>query len=181
MSDKPEIRKIQVKALIDPQQLKKDMSYSLADLSTAMVDQASLFAHYGVLAARASRQVDEMKMLLENAEARVYRRVRDAAAAAGNKLTETQVDKQVAVHPQVIALKKAKNEAAQIEAVAKTAVEAFRHRRDMLVQHGATSREEMKGELSISRRRENETSMKEQRERMLKGLANASTQEEGNE
>lgn len=180
MSEAREVRKVQVKELVDPYQLKKDMAYSLSDLSTAMAEQASMFAHYGVLAARASRQVDEMKLLLENAEARVYRRVRDAAAVAGNKLTEAQVEKTVAVHPQVVAFKKAVNEARQIESVAKTAVEAFRHRRDMLIQHGATSREEMKGELSISRRREMEGSIKDQRERMLQGLASASNKEQEN-
>lgn len=164
-------RAYRVRQFIEPEQLAKDMSYSLADLSDAMVQQAPLFAHYGTLAAKASRQVDDLKMLLEVTEAKVYRVVRDEFAKAGTKVTEAQLEKTVAVHPQVIAVKKALNEARQIEATAKTAAEGFRHRRDMLVQQGLISREEMKGELSIARRNEAEGQVEAAKERVMRRLA----------
>lgn len=138
---------IKVRNYIDPAQMKKDLGYTLADLSGAQAEQAQLFAHYGVQAAKAARQVDNIKLLLENTEAAVYRALRDRMVSAGEKFTETLLDKMVSRHEKVIKVKKALNEAKQIEAVSKTAVEAFRHRKDMLVQHGATEREEMKGEL----------------------------------
>lgn len=138
-----------VRQFVDASQLKHDLGYSLNDLSNAMAEQASMFAHYGVEAAKASAQVDTVKLLLENAEAAVYRMERDKAADAGEKVTEALLEKRVIRHPRVISMKKALNEAKQVEAVAKIAVESFRHRKDMLVQHGAQAREELKGELRM--------------------------------
>lgn len=134
---------------IDAAELKRDLTFSNNDLTSAMMQQASMFSHYGVLASKASRQVDVVKLVLENTEAAVYKMLRDKAAADGEKVTESLLEKTIARHPRVIAMKKSLNEAKRIESTAKIAVEAFRHRRDMLVQLGLISREEMKGELSI--------------------------------
>ncbi|WLR90871.1 hypothetical protein [Shinella zoogloeoides] len=158
---------IKVVQYIDPIQLKTDLAYSNADLSSAMMEQAAQFASYGVLAAQASMQVDKMKMLLENTEAEVARRERDRKALAGQKSTEGQISEIVTRHPRVIAAKKALNEAKQIESVGKIAVESFRHRRDMLVQQGLISREERKGELSVSLRNAKEEEMRSTQERLL--------------
>ena len=138
-----------VQDFVDPDQLKRDVAFSAADLTSAMMGQASMFSHYGVLAANAARQVDVVKLILENTEAAIYKILRDQAATNGEKVTETQLEKMVSRHERVIAMKKSLNEAKRCEANAKIAVESFRHRRDMLVQMGLLSREEMKGELSI--------------------------------
>ena len=147
-----EITSYPVRDFIDAVTMKRDLSYSPVDLTNAMTDQASLFAHYGVLAANASHQTNVVSMLLESTEAAIYKLLRDAAAAAGEKVTEAQLEKTMARHPRVIDMKKALNAAKRVEATCKIATEAFRHRRDMLVQQGSTSREEMKGELSIAAR-----------------------------
>lgn len=138
-----------IKDFVDPAELKRDLAFSNNDLTSAMMQQASLFSHYGVLAAQASRQVDVVKLLLENTEAAVYKLLRDQAATAGDKVTEAQLEKSISRHERVIAMKKSLNEAKRVESTCKIATEAFRHRRDMLVQMGLISREEMKGELSI--------------------------------
>ena len=138
-----------IRDFIDPSQLKRDLAFSTNDLSSAMMQQASMFSHYGILGSQASRQVDVVKLLLENTEAVVYKLIRDQAVSAGEKVTEAQLEKLVARHDRVIAMKKSLNEAKRVEAIAKTAIEAFRHRRDMLVQMGLISREEMKGQISI--------------------------------
>ena len=138
-----------IKDFVDPAELKRDLAFSNNDLTSAMMQQASLFSHYGVLASQASRQVDVVKLLLENTEAVVYKLLRDNAAAAGEKVTEAQLEKSVSRHERVISMKKSLNEAKRVESTSKIAVEAFRHRRDMLVQMGLISREEMKGELSV--------------------------------
>lgn len=139
-----------VKDFLDPAQLRRDLQFSPADISTAMVEQASLFAHYGVLLADASRQVDVVELLLENTEAAVYQLLRNEATSKGEKVTEVMLEKQVLRHKRVIAMKRALNAAKRVESLCKTAVEAFRHRRDMLVQQGAISREELKGELRMN-------------------------------
>jgi hypothetical protein len=161
-----QVRKVQVKDFLADEDLKTKLAYSMNDLSTAMSEQASLFAHFGALAAKASRQVDNIKILIENTEARVDREIREAMAVLNEKITEGIVERKIARHPQVVAYKRALNEAKQVEKVAATTLEAFRHRRDMLVQAGATSREEMKGELSMSVKRELQDNQKTAAERI---------------
>lgn len=170
----------QVRDFIDAGQLKRDLAFSNHDLSTAMMEQASLFSHYGVLAAEASKQVDVVKMLLENTEAAVYQMERSAANQAAaeaaatktpiEKVTETMLEKRVARHQRVIAMKKALNDAKRIEATGKIAAESFRHRRDMLVQMGLISREELKGELRIGEKSAREEAAMTQRERAMQAL-----------
>lgn len=140
----------QVRDFIDADRLREDLAFSDANLSDAMMRQAALFSHYGVLAAQASRQVDVVKLLLENTEAAIYNMLRGRAAAQGEKTTEVQLEKAVSRADRVVAMKKALIEAKQVEANAKTAMEAFRHKRDMLVQVGLISREELKGDLRMS-------------------------------
>jgi hypothetical protein len=158
---------ITVRDYIDLAQMKTDLSFSTNNLSDAMMAQAALFAHYGVLASKASKQVDSIKMVLETAEARIYRIHRDDAASSGAKITEAQLDKLVSADPKIIDIKKALNEAKQVEANGKIATEAFRHRRDMLVQMGLLSREELKGQTSIAVKNERENQAQEQRDRIL--------------
>ena len=160
-----------VKQFIDATQLKADLSFSTADIHTAMMNQAQLLTHYGILAAKASRQVDDIKLLIENAEARVYRLLRDKAVADKEKVTEVQLEKQVSIQSQVVSFKRGLNEARQIEDICKVTVEAFRHRKDMLVQQGAYSREEMKGEMSMSIRNAGEVASAGDRQAILNKVA----------
>jgi hypothetical protein len=112
--------------------------------------QAALFAHYGELQAEASRQVANIELLLENREAIAYRNMRDQAVAAGEKApSDAALTKMIVLDPKVRAAKIALNEAKQIESICKTTVEAFKQKRDMLVQHGASEREERKGEMRL--------------------------------
>ena len=159
--------KFKVNQLIDAEQLKADLTYSLADLSAAMVSQAATFVHYGMLHAKAQRQVSTFELTLENMEAKVYRQLRDEAAISGAKVTEASLEKAVAVNDTIVALKKALNEAQQVEAMAKIAVEGFKQRKDMLVSQGMISREEMRGEVIIHGRQEREDDMAAQRNRLL--------------
>lgn len=138
--------------VIDAAALKRDMAYSLVDLTNAMIQQSSLLVHYGVLQAQASKQVDDVAMLRDIAESKVCRKMRDTAAAAGEKVTEASLAMELKGDKTVIQYRRALNEARQIEAIAKIAVKGFMDRKDMLVQHGAMARKEMDGEVSIRRR-----------------------------
>lgn len=161
----------QVRDFIDAKQLKADLAYSPNNLTDAMMQQASMFSHYGILAAEAAKQTDVVKMLVENTEAAVQQIIRNDLAASGEKVTESAIAAKVARHPRVISIKKALNEAKRIESIGKTAVEAFRHRRDMLVQQGLISREEMKGELSIRERNAREDALESSKASALERLA----------
>ena len=134
-----------VKRYVDPAKLKADLAFSNLNLTDAMMSQASLFAHYGILAAQASKQVHDLELLIEATEASVYRNERDLAISNGEKPSDAGLKQIVSRNSKVKQLKRCLNEALQIEATAKIATESFRHRRDMLVQQGLLSREEMKG------------------------------------
>lgn len=161
------VTKHTVRTFLDPATLRRDVSYSLAGLSTAMSEQASLLIEYGRHQAAASRQVDDFELLLETTEAKLFRTYRQAAIDNGEKVVVSDLEKQVTCDSRVVAVKKALNEARQIEATCKTAVEAFRHRRDMLVQSGATEREELKGDLRMMRPEERDAEIADRKERFL--------------
>jgi hypothetical protein len=142
-------RSYTVRNYIDADKLKADIAYSLTNLSDAMQMQAPMIVHYSTLAAQAAKQVDDIKLLIEAAESKVYRKLRDEATEAKEKVTEAQLEKNVAASGIIVSLKKALNEAKQIEAIAKGAVEGFKHRKDMLVQEGASTRQEREGDLRM--------------------------------
>lgn len=142
---------ITLKTLVDPAQSRKDASINPVDLTASFMDQASLRLHYGILAAQAQKQVDDLKLLKEVKESQVAKAMRDAPLDEGKKKpSEAQLDKDVALHPEVIRLTRALNEAKMIQAIAKATYESFGDRKDMLVQLGARDREELKGELKLS-------------------------------
>jgi hypothetical protein len=155
---------------IDGDKLKEDVAYSEADLNSAFQQQSSLFVHYATLHAKAERQVDDLKLTLEAAESKVYRNLRDAAAEKSEKVTEAQLEKTVSGTEVIINLKKLLNEAKQVAAIAKGAVEGFKQRRDMLIQSGADQREELKGELRLAARAARDDVLERQKDRVLKGL-----------
>lgn len=156
-----------VKEIVNLATLRQDIAVSDVDLTSAMMTQASMFSHYAVLLSDASLQVDQFKLLLDNTEAAVYRQIRENKVAAGQKPTESQVNAEVVRHERVIEARKALNEAKRIEQIAKGAVEAFRHRRDMIIQMGFTQREEMKGQTRIMKDREANTQHEDMKQRFL--------------
>ena len=160
-------RVFSVRNFIDDKVLAADIAYSLANLSDANQRQAGLFVHYSTLAAKASRQVNDLKLVLEATESAVYRVLRGKALEADEKVTEAQLAKSVSASKRVLTIKRALNEAKHIEAIAKGAVEGFNHRRDMLVQDGATSREERKGELRVIGAADTAASLEALKERVL--------------
>jgi len=163
---------ITIKQFLDPDKLKVDLAFSINDLSTAMMEQSAILAYYGVLAAQAAKQVDILKLALENKEAALYQQERKLAAASGEKLTETMLEKRIAANVGIIKLKIDLSEAKRIEATTKIAVESFRHRRDMLVQLGLIEREEMKGELRIMAKQDAQNAVDNAKARELDRLRN---------
>ncbi len=152
---------------VDAAQLKADLAFSLNNLSNANMQQASLIAHYGILHAKAMKQTATVEMLLENTRAVVYRKSREDLIARGEKFTEPMLESMVTRNTSVNAMRTALNEARQVEAIAKIAVESFRHRRDMLIQEGVKAREEMKGELYIAGQQAMSETLAAQRDRYL--------------
>ncbi len=138
-----------VRNYIDAEQLKADLDYSLVDLTNAFLKQASLASHYGDLNGKATHQVNDIKLKIKIAQAKVYRNERDRCIDKGEKFTEPYLQNCVTAHPLVIALEKGLNEAKQVAASAAVAVEAFHQRKDMLKQLGQADLSERQGELRM--------------------------------
>lgn len=169
------LRKFTVRNYLDGAKAKADLSYTLTNLSDAFQAQGGFRLEYATYAAQASKQVDDLKMILEATESAVYRKLRDEATARGEKITETYLEKMVIGTDRVLALKRAINEAKQIEAIAKGAVEGFKDRKDMLVQEGASNRQEREGELRMTGIRNRDDATEAVKRRVLEGLQDKTT------
>lgn len=165
---KPKPKK-SVKTFINPVQFKSDVSVNIADLDDAFTRQASLFAHYGMQAARASEQVDNLKLLQEVKEAQLSNEHRESLLAEGGKVTEKMIDSAVLTDPRYIKIRKAYNEAKGVLEMNKASTEAFRQRRDMLIQIGADAREEKKGEIFIKKKESQSGDLRGRTRRMKNG------------
>lgn len=163
---KPAPKKM-VKTFINPTAFKEDISINMADLDNAFITQASLFAHYGTQAAKASEQMDNLKLVLDVKEAQLNTLHRDLLFKAFGKVTETMIANAVMTDPRYIKARKMYNESKGVVEMLKASTEAFRQRRDMLVQVGAMTREERKGELFLKSK---EVSSDDLRERTRKAV-----------
>jgi hypothetical protein len=127
----------------------EDLEIDGHNLNNAFMRQASLFAYYAATHVGAMRKEARAKLLLEIEEAKVAKSIRDKMVAEGTKTTEKQIEQEVSRTPSYIKAVNAYNEAKANTALAASAVEAFRQRRDMLIQLGANQREELKGETRV--------------------------------
>ncbi|MBE0438112.1 MAG: hypothetical protein IBX56_20215 [Methylomicrobium sp.] len=150
-----------VRMFVNPEQLKEDVSINMADLTDCFLNQASLFAHYSSMAAKASEQADNLKLVLEVKEAELNAEHRESLLKGGGKVTEQMVTNAVLTDPRYIKVRKMHNEAKGVLEMLKAVPEAFRQRRDMLIQIGTNAREEMKGDLFIRSKEQKEADLRE--------------------
>lgn len=140
---------VEVKPIIDSEQLKADVAFSDNDITSAFMTQAALYVEYAQQCQQAEIQMDGFKQRLEITEAQVDQKIRDEAAENNKKLTEAMIGKQVVINKSVIRAKMRYNEAKAIHGMAKSSLEAIKQRKDMLIQCGADLREEHKGQLRM--------------------------------
>jgi hypothetical protein len=131
----------------DPETFRLDIEIDHNDLNHAFLRQAALYAYYASVHAATIRRESQAKLMLEIEEAKIAKTIRDKAAAESAKITEKQIEQEISRTPSYIKAAFAYNDAKAQSALTAGMVEAFRQRRDMLIQLGANSREEMKGEL----------------------------------
>lgn len=147
--------------MFDPSQLKEDVSFSDTNLDGAMIEQASLYAHYSAEAVRAERKVNDQKLRIDVVKSKLDQKIRDDAADDGKKLTEKLVEAEIHRKKEYVdAVKELNALKADAEAL-KHALEAFRQRRDMLIQIGSSRREEMKGQVRLNDPAEKAAAQKE--------------------
>lgn len=138
-----------VNRFIDADKAQADVTMQETNLSEEFVNQPGLFYHYAAQYARAERQVADLKLRLKLTEAQAADAIRTAATAAGEKLTEAALKEKVQLNANVIKTEMALNDAKEVESTIKGLVEAFRHKKDMLIIRGNVSRDEFKANLSL--------------------------------
>ncbi|KJZ17359.1 hypothetical protein TW86_03615 [Halomonas sp. S2151] len=132
-----------VQKLLDAQQLAKDVAFNADDLDAMWSSQAGLYVRYGVIAARAEHQASAFKNRLGIIEAELGKEAREEIPKLGQKVTEGTVKEYVGSHARMIKAHEDYNKAVLINNLAKTALEALRQRRDMIVQASKHHLEQM--------------------------------------
>lgn len=134
---------------IDPNAFKKETQVKDYNLDSCFMEQSSLRAHYGAMAARAEAQASTSKVKFEVLEARLYDHHRKVLVDAGAKVTEKMVENAVKTDPRWLAGKENVIEAETIASVNKALAISLADRRDMLIQLGADRRDEAKGQARL--------------------------------
>ena len=127
--------------------LSKDLELSRFDLDKQMCRQAGLYIYYAMAFSGAVRDEKRTELKLEMRETKIYRQLGDHHSRVTEKMmvAECHIDKTW------IRLKQTADQAAFSADVLKGACQALIHKRDMLVNLGATVRTEMAGEISTSK------------------------------
>lgn len=162
-----EVGKPTLKTLIDPDLYAADTQINPADINDGMIQQASLFAHYSTLYARAQAQYDRFRQLQEIIDAKLDRSIREEMQSAGEKITEKAIEQRIALSASHINAVRNVNFCREQVELSKCALEALKQKRDMLVQLGVQAREEMKGELYIKSAEAREEARRAQRQKLL--------------
>lgn len=112
----------------------EDLSFDRDHLDAVWAVQPKLLMRYGVELARAERILADAKRELDATEAGLYDATRKNLAMSGVKFTETSLEARVRNTVQYQAKRQAYDRAQEDATIYRIAVDALRHRRDMIVQ-----------------------------------------------
>jgi predicted DNA-binding WGR domain protein len=118
--------------LIDPDQVKRDMAFDTADITTAMSQQAALYLHYSMIAVRCRSQMDRMKQQLELVENLLDSEHRSRLKEENPKVTEAQIRSAVVTDRRWRAASQRLIDAKTQHGFAESVERSFEHRREML-------------------------------------------------
>lgn len=138
-----------IDAIIDLPQFFEDVKFDPINLTDAFADQAGLYAHYAALSFKAAQQLSRLKVMVNMTWAKLDKEIRDRAASEGIKLTEKAIETEIERSRAYVEAKINANEAEAIDRLIRDALEAFKQRRDMLIQNGVVNRVEMEGEMRM--------------------------------
>lgn len=125
-------------------QMLKDVAFSPENLDDAFINQASLFCFYAEQSRQASKKMDNLKLRMEIFEAEADKQVRDDAATTGAKITEKVVEAAITRNEKYTKAVMSYNDAKATHQMLRDILDAFKQRKDMLMQIGLTRRDELK-------------------------------------
>ena len=136
--------------VVDAAAFQAETAINPTNLQDCFMQQSSLRAHYGVLAARAEAFAARAKVRFEVTEAALYDEHRRSLAAAGEKTTEKMVENAVKLDSRWHEAKEKQIYAESLASINRALVSSLVDRREMLSLIAADQRDEMKGQLRAS-------------------------------
>jgi galactitol-specific phosphotransferase system IIB component len=141
---------MKIETFVEIEQIKKDLEFTSVGIDKAFMEQAAMFSYYAFARRQAERQEEKLKHASKIMSSRIDKALRTKCREEKIKMSEPQIASEIESDPRMIELHKNYLDARQIANLLGDTVEAFRHRRDMLIQFGADSRQERAGELRMS-------------------------------
>ncbi len=139
-----------MQTFLDTDQLKKDISIDLTDITGGMQQQAALYVHYAGNSVRARRQYERFKVAVEVLEAQLEAKHRTRLKEENPKVTEPAIRAAVVSDPSYKAANARLIDAQQIFRMCEVAERSFDHRKDMLLQIARDAAREQGGPLRVS-------------------------------
>ncbi len=125
----------------------KDLQLSRNQLEQQMSRQSGLYHYYAMAYARAMKDEKRVQLRLSMLESKIYREL----SLNHSRVTEKMVKAECHIRPSWIKLSQFVDEHSHSVDVLKGVVQALMHKKDMLVNIGATVRVEMAGETRINK------------------------------
>lgn len=138
------------KLFIEPGDLQESLHFTEANIQGAIIEQASLFAYYAKISSDAMIQADKFKNRVEILESRIAQEIRDEAAESGKKVTEAAIKQQISGDPRYVKAQLNYSKAKAQADYCKNALEAFKQRKDMIIQIGVAQRQERERKAFVS-------------------------------
>jgi hypothetical protein len=151
-------------AYVDPEQLKKDISIDLTDLSGNMAQHSALYVFYATRTVRAKRQYERYKVAVEILEGKLDGEYRLKLKEENPKTTEGQIRAALVLDARYRRAYAQLIDAQQEYRLAEVAERSFEHRKDMLLQIARDAAKEKEGGLRVAVNQAN-------RERMLDAMS----------
>lgn len=129
--------------------LARDVHINQGDLYGDFLIHPGRFAYWATLYEMSLHEVNTLKNELKRMYAKIDFNTRQEMKNAGMKSTEMMVENTVITHPKYVELQSECGEAELRSGLLKAARDAMIHRRDMLIQLGATARAEGAADISI--------------------------------
>lgn len=135
---------------LNPITIQRDLAFNTSNMDKAFTSQAGLYFRYGELSARVTRSYEDMKLKIGILESKIYTELRASMENEKKKPTEALLEKNIKLDPRYQKAMVKLNNLRHLASIAKETLEAFKQKRDMLIQKGADIREEMKGNLHLN-------------------------------
>lgn len=132
------------------EQMLYDVQFTAERINEAYINQSSLFCYYAEQSRLASKKADNFKLRIDTVEAELDKELRDEAALTKIKITEKAIEQAIARSERYMKAVMAYNDAKASAQMLRDVLEAFKQRRDMLVQVGLTMRDEQKASMRLS-------------------------------